>query len=402
MILRAALVWTAILLAGFVSGAADAHERSRSSSAWSERDEGVQGRLYLQARQATLLLALPGAGADPAAAFAQRVQQGVEIRRGGAPCRLVGAPRIAALADGRLEARGFWRCQARGAVTIDIQVFSPLSANHIHFARLERLEGDRVEDVLSRGRTRFAAGEAGMARQAGLWGFLVLGAEHILAGPDHLAFVLGLVLLVSGWRRLALVTLGFTIGHSITLALAVLGWVSPPGAAVEALIGFSILFVAAETVCRDGRPARRAAMIGAAALIGLMAASVAFGGAIPIPVWLGLAVFTACYFTWLGQGGDAAAAAPVLSAGFGLAHGVGFAGILLEVEIARDALLEPLLGFNLGVETGQLIFVAAALAAAALLDRILPASWLQAGRSALLAGLAGIGAFWFVGRAFGI
>ncbi len=139
-----------------------------------------------------------------------------------------------------------------------------------------------------------------------------LGAEHIAEGWDHLAFVLALALLVGTWRRVALVITGFTIGHSITLGLTSLGTITPPASGpVEAAIALSVVYLAVE-MCR-GEPARKK-----------------FAG---------------------GRGVGVAA-------GFGLIHGFGFAGVLRELGLPAGSEWRALLGFNIGVELGQLAFVA--------------------------------------------
>jgi len=145
--------------------------------------------------------------------------------------------------------------------------------------------------------------------------YLVLGVEHILGGVDHLLFVLALVLLVRGWKRLVGTITAFTVAHSITLAAATLGFVSVPGPPVEACIALSIAFVASEIVrARQGNPG--------------MAEH-----------WPWLVAFT-----------------------FGLLHGFGFAGALREVGLPQTAIPLALAFFNIGVELGQLAFIACVLA----------------------------------------
>lgn len=140
--------------------------------------------------------------------------------------------------------------------------------------------------------------------------YLVLGVEHILLGIDHLLFVLALLLVVSGRRKLVWTITAFTVAHSITLALAALGFVNIPGPPVEAFIALSIVFVAAEIIHgRQGKP-------------GLTAR------------WPWIVAFT-----------------------FGLLHGFGFAGALAEVGLPQKAIPLALLFFNVGVEVGQLAFV---------------------------------------------
>ncbi|RFC53017.1 MAG: HupE / UreJ protein [Verrucomicrobia bacterium] len=153
--------------------------------------------------------------------------------------------------------------------------------------------------------------------------YTALGIEHILLGIDHLLFVLALVLLVKGWRRLVGTITAFTVAHSLTLAAATLGLVHVPGPPVEACIALSIVFVAAEILrSRAGNP-----------------------GLTERAPWV--VAFT-----------------------FGLLHGLGFAGALTEVGLPQHAIPLSLLFFNVGVELGQLAFIAAVLAITALARRV--------------------------------
>ncbi|MEE1612890.1 HupE/UreJ family protein [Microvirga sp. CF3016] len=153
--------------------------------------------------------------------------------------------------------------------------------------------------------------------------YLTLGIEHILTGIDHLLFVLALLLLTKGtWRLMKTVT-AFTVAHSITLGLATLGTVHVPSRPVEAVIALSIVFVAAEIV-----QAQR------------------------------------------GRAGLAAQMPWIVAFIFGLLHGFGFAGALSEVGLPEGYIPVALLFFNLGVEAGQLLFVAAVLAVVAGAHRI--------------------------------
>ncbi len=149
--------------------------------------------------------------------------------------------------------------------------------------------------------------------------YLVLGVEHILFGIDHLLFVAALLMLVEGWRRLVATVTAFTIAHSITLAGATLGVLSAPGALIEALIALSIVFVAAEVIHK-----RRGET-----------------------TW-------AIKRPWL------------IAFAFGLLHGFGFAGALSDVGLPEEAVPAALLFFNVGVEIGQLAFIAAVMIASKL------------------------------------
>jgi hydrogenase/urease accessory protein HupE len=150
-----------------------------------------------------------------------------------------------------------------------------------------------------------------------------IGIEHILLGVDHLLFVLALVMIVRGRRMLLLTITSFTVAHSITLALATMGVLRVPGPPVEAIIALSIVFVAVEILRREqGRE-------------------------------------------------DLATRKPwIVAFTFGLLHGLGFAGALAEVGLPDNAIPLALLFFNVGVEIGQLLFVAALLLVGALVRRL--------------------------------
>ena len=175
--------------------------------------------------------------------------------------------------------------------------------------------------------------------------FLPAGIHHILIGPDHLLFLIGLLLLGGSVRQLALMVTAFTLAHSLTLSLAVLGVVSPPSRIVEPAIALSIVYVGVDNLLvRQGRDLR---------------------------AWIALA--------------------------FGLIHGFGFASVLREMELPPRALGLSLVSFNLGVEIGQLLVVvtvATALAALRARSEVVSRRLAFAGSI----GVVGAGSFWFVQR----
>lgn len=185
--------------------------------------------------------------------------------------------------------------------------------------------------------------------------YLVLGVEHIWFGWDHLLFVLGLMLLVTDGRRLVWAITGFSVAHSITLALATLGFVFVPGPPVEAVIALSIVMLGVEAVRYH-------------------------------------------------RGGEATFAirAPwAMSIAIGLIHGLGFAGALNNYGLPDYAEFYALLAFNLGVEAGQLVFVAALVLLGSIVRRInvrlLPLTRVTA---MWLVGICG--SYWLVERSVGL
>lgn len=175
------------------------------------------------------------------------------------------------------------------------------------------------------------------------------GIEHILIGPDHILFLIGLLLTGGSIRQLALVVTAFTVAHSVTLSLAALNIVSPPARLIEPAIALSIIYIGADNL-----------------------------------------------LTRRGQGRDMRV---WIAFGFGFIHGFGFASVLREMELPRQALVWSLLSFNLGVEIGQLLIVMVVASALA---------WVRArsesvGRQLVLVGSIVVivaGTWWFVQRVF--
>ena len=230
--------------------------------------------------------------------------------------------------------------------------------------------------------------------------YTALGLEHIFTGIDHIAFLLAMILLLQPMRSLVLMVSGFTIGHSITLCLTVLGWISLDIMVVEALIGFTIALVAAENIAASTGSYRQITL-GAAALIVIMillSLNPATAPALPILSLLGLLIFTLSYLPGIhGQSGSVATR-PALSLAFGLIHGFGFAAILQEIGLPNDQLWPALLGFNIGVELGQLMILAAVYIVFKTLKTVV--SIPDSARDISSALLCGLGLYWFIARSY--
>jgi hydrogenase/urease accessory protein HupE len=233
-----------------------------------------------------------------------------------------------------------------GRLTVAADIF-PYDPNHQTFVNIH--EGDNLvrQEVLSHARDRFdfyTGSRQGL--QAVFVAFTLSGIHHIAIGPDHILFIVGLLLLGGSMRRLLTIVTAFTLGHSVTLALATLQIVDPPARIVEPAIALSIVYVGADNllVGQRGRDVR---------------------------AWVALF--------------------------FGLVHGFGFASVLRETGLPSSALGLSLFSFNLGVEIGQaaiVVVVASALTVLRGHDARLAARVATAGSVCVL--LAG--AFWFVER----
>jgi len=234
-----------------------------------------------------------------------------------------------------------------GALTIHTNLF-PYDTFHQTFVNI--YEGDRLRQQVI-----FGAGSSEYTYYLGttqgvlavIEAFVPSGIHHILIGPDHILFLVGLLLLGGTWTALLKIVTAFTVGHSITLSLAALNVVTPPAAIIEPAIALTIVFVGADNLVR-------------------------------------------------GNGRDLRAWA---AAAFGLVHGFGFASVLRQFGLPKEALGWSLFSFNVGVEIGQMAIV---LVVASLLAAIRRRSEWMGYRVAYAGSILVIaaGTYWFVQRVF--
>jgi hydrogenase/urease accessory protein HupE len=290
---------------------------------------------------------------DPAVAAAQRD-------------RLIAlvAPRFTLRADGRvltpewqdvtvsaerhgLELRFRVPDQRPGAIGIQTAMF-PYDPVHQTFVNVYE-EGNLRQQMI------FAAGSPERVYYSGttqgvlavMTTFIPSGVEHIMIGPDHILFLIGLLLLGGTWQALVKIVTAFTVGHSVTLSLAALDVVTPPARLIEPAIALSIVFVGADNLVRgSGRDLR---------------------------AWVALV--------------------------FGLVHGFGFANVLREFGLPTEALGWSLFSFNVGVEIGQLAIVVMVATALALIRRRSDALGYRVATAGSVIVIAA-GAYWFVERVF--
>jgi HupE / UreJ protein len=271
-----------------------------------------------------------------------------------AGCERVGEPTEQRAPDAVVRSARF-RC---ASASPEIAIRYPLANPSIQaLVRFTRANGETHTRLLSPDESRWRppplATRSGVAAQ-----YVALGARHIAEGIDHLLFLACLLLLARTPRRVLITVTGFTLAHSVTLALSALDVVRLPTPPVEAAIALSVVFVASELAQapRAGAPpslTRRAPML--------------------------------------------------VSSSFGLLHGFGFASALREVGLPQTEIPTALLAFNLGVELGQLVFVAAAFALAALAQRVARERGSAFSRLARIerAAAYGVGclaAYWTIGR----
>lgn len=328
-----------LVLGALVPGAARAHALRLSTGEVTVDGRRVQA--VLQFARAELDVLPPG-----------QIAGTVQVLSDGLPCVLAGSSVAPAQEDG-VAVTGRWECPAApGKLRIVLGFLDRLPEGHLHVALL-RLPGVTVQRT-ARAATPVLEVEAHPSAWAGAGRFLRLGAEHIFQGTDHIAFLIGVLLLGGTVRQLLGIITAFTLAHSVTLALATLSWVVPPPRIIEPLIALSIVAVAVENlVClRAPLSSER--------------------------------VRSAIAHRWR------------LTFGFGLVHGFGFAGALRALELPRALLAPSLLTFNLGVEIGQLVIVALAWPLLRWL-RGLGWAW-PAGVRWASVGVAALGVYWLMQR----
>lgn len=398
--------WRHLRMIGLVlllAGPASAHERTVSYSTWELAPPRVRVTARLTPLDASRLPWVVAGGPAVEARLGAYLADRLVARTGDQPCAIARPPRRLSSSADRLVFEWELTCPPADApLTLRSDVLREEAPSHLHLARVRYPDGAGLEQLLTDGQPEWTLPGSGAAPgSSSLLTAVTLGIEHILTGYDHLVFLLALVLLGGRVGDVVRIVTGFTVAHSITLALAVLGVARPPAGAIEALIGLSIALVAAENLwLAAGRPAALRWTL-AAALLALAGAAALGYGAVPALTLLGLALFTACYFDLLARVSRPAPLRAAVAFVFGLVHGFGFAGVLLEAELPRERLAATLFGFNLGVELGQ---VACVLLVWPLLQRALSARagrWQRPIVEYASAAVLAVGVYWFTARTYG-
>lgn len=389
--ITAALVAIAVLAPAL----ATAHTKSASYSRFRMTDEGAQVQVRLPLLELTRF--------PPEHDWNAYLASHLTLRAEGERCEATAPLRIPETAPGWAVFRWEVRCPNDGHRAIESRIFEDVLTSHLHFARVQSPEEGILERVLVPAEPLWSlAPEDEESVGTSFGGYVVLGIEHILAGWDHLAFVAALLILSRSFREVATLVTSFTVAHSLTLALAVLGVLRPEAAAVEILIGFSIALVAAENGWLLGGKDRSIPYAFGAALLVAAAFALAGSGALGPLAWIGLALFSACHFGLLEvSGGGGGLLRAIVAFAFGLVHGFGFAGILMEIELPASRLAPALLGFNVGVELGQLAVVIVLWPLLRALARQGSGTWYLRVAETGSAAILGLGLYWVVARNWG-
>jgi hypothetical protein len=373
--------WVLLLAGLLLGGIAQAHTAGTQSYAQLQRDD-AGGWLWSWRIRPADFRAHPEAGSAPA--LAEWLADHSQARSNGADCTLAPTHPVS-LRDGWLH--GQWHIHCDGDLSHIHLLWLDTLPGHLHMLQavdeLHVLRGGDAQS-LALGSSREPASPS--AANSAFWPQWQQGLQHIVFGWDHLAFLLGLLLWATSLRALLGLVTGFTIGHSLALLLTVLAGIQPPAVSIELIIAASIIFVALPQRGLQQRRLSSLVILGSSVLAAWLSAQSGL-------LWAAVALLALGHL-WQSEHEHARAllSGLLLAALFGLLHGFGFAGAVLEATQQSDQIWPILLGFNLGVETGQLALV-------------LPAWWVlqrwRHGAPLLPTAQAlscGLGAYWFCQR----
>ena len=239
-----------ILLVVAVAAPAHAHTLSESLSAW--RVDGDTVRLQftvpdLEAKRVSASKKDLPSSAQLGEYLAARVGATADNKK----CPILEGPRALAASAGYFRYDLVFKCPTANDIKIHSAAFYDLVPTHTNFARIENNDGHFFEQILTQDHQEVGvSGDSagGGLENAGLLTYVAMGVMHIFTGIDHMSFMLGLVLISRRVRDLLFVVTGFTLGHSLTLALAVTGILRPEGQYIDALVALTIALIGAENI----------------------------------------------------------------------------------------------------------------------------------------------------------
>jgi HupE / UreJ protein len=379
---------------------ASAHTKSTSYSNW-RIDGAVVHVTFTAPLLETARLTQPGETQPSNERVADYLSQRLSVSAGGKPCALTSAPKPLSASSQFRRFEMTFNCPSAIGMALHSSAFFDLVPSHVSLAQIQSTDGRVIQQLFTNSDQTLQTSDRGEnIREAGFLRYVQMGIMHIFTGVDHMSFLLGLVLISRRLRDLVFVVTGFTIGHSATLALAVTGIIRPHAEFIDALVALTIAMIGAENISvATHRPGIVAAALGGLLLLMAAASCLGFGN-LPSLLLLGAGLFAANYLMLSGHLRDAARLRIVVTVVFGLIHGFGFAADLLELQLPSGQLFSILLGFNLGVEIGQLTLVLLALGLVGLLVKAKLALPRPIVVDALSAELVGLGTFWFISRSY--
>ena len=383
----------------------EAHNRSQSFSSWSFEDNNLYLLFSVKSIEATRLQSIYESNLERS--MKKHLQETIKVTQGIRYCPLekVLESNVKVLSSGQIEASATFTCPLNlysSAIGIEVGSFFEIIPSHTHYARIFVKDALPLEylftDSLRRQDFDLQGIHYSNSSAMTIFNFVTLGIQHILSGPDHIMFLLALLLMLPSFNGLIWLVTGFTLGHSVSLCLATLGFFVPSSLRIEALIGFTIALASAESVGTRHDVISKIAY-GSIVLLCLVIFIASFTTnevAMSTVSLLGLMLFSWNYLHLNVNNEDRVRIKAIVCLVFGLVHGFGFASGFGEIGLPTERIWVPMLGFNLGVELGQLLIIFLSWILYVVLSR--HELTLRATLDMSSGVICGIGVYWFVIR----
>ena len=294
-------------------------------------------------------------------------------------------------------------CDSTNSIKIINNVLFDIAQSHVHLSRIS-INDQILEKALFYNDQTIFINDLKTNKEKSfvdsLTNFISTGMNHILTGFDHLIFLMGLIILVNNFKHLLIVITGFTLGHSITLALVALNIVVPNTLMIEALIGFTILFIAAEYMMKGEKNFIPIIAILLSILTFAAISSLFLQISMTLISFMALILITIGYFGILRNLENKGSFRVIITSLFGVIHGFGFGTFLFNSEFDQTNIISALFGFNLGVEIGQIIFLMIFILLNLSLIKLLKSKNHQYLMQTLMIIVSSLGFYWFIQRLY--
>ena len=397
-----------ILFILFSINSGHAHYFSESFSKWNISNQDIKVNFNLLELEATRILKIDkyqkllSNNLSENEIFKIYLEKNLFVESEGMGCDLKDDAKILSSKEGYLRVELNYKCPFSSNIKIVNNALFYLIDSHIHIARIYQDNSILLEKALFFNDQSIHINDEVKEKKnfEQFSNFIHSGFNHIIGGYDHLIFVLGLLLLINNFKLLFYAITGFTIGHSITLALTALEIVIPNISLIEAIIGFTIMFVALEYYNEK----QNSPYISIALLVSISTALLILSAIniMHIPVFLltGLLIVSISYFLIKNYYTNSDKLLIFLTVTFGLIHGFGFGSFLMSTNFDTSQTIVSLLGFNLGVEIGQLFFVGLILLIYKIFKTLRMTNVIIFSKDLFFIITLSMGMFWYVQRLF--
>ena len=378
-----------------------AHTRSVSYSNWLITNDEIVMTFSAPAREVTKLKEYKTLYPDLSASLNKHLLDSIILNPEGSLIK----SKALITEQGTIAIEHTYSIKANSLLIIEMNAFYEVSSNHTHYATHKTIDGKNRSIIVNQNNRTIEITPNSQKLQDEnfknvLFGYINLGFTHILSGLDHLVFLLVLLLLCRSLKELIFTATGFTIGHSVSLFLAASNLLIPNTKIIESLIGFTIVIAAIEAIRLPIMELKRVRVFSMMLFISIFVISIFTAYINNSLLIIGMGLLTISYLRLIEDENASSKYRPVLAAIFGIIHGFGFANILNEIGIIKANFLLALLGFNIGVELGQILVLSLLWFIYVHMKRNMKNKHFAGIRTLLSSILLAIGLYWFITRSF--